>query len=149
MRYLRVVRGRKANAGGPWSAVGCKLWTVSFPKKGFPLTLLRNSLPPSFPDPRALSQDGALPSLHLRPLLPGGWAPDLPWAQALMEVWAHPFGAPVTQLTRLCVLVELPVRKRSCSTQPGSRLSAGGLFSLPADPDPELSLIFKSQDMGM
>lgn len=120
-----------------------------FSEKGFPITLLRNSLPPSFPDPRALSQDRALPSLHLRPLLPGGWAPDLPWAQALMEVWAHPFGAPVTQLTRLCVLVELPVRERSCSTQPGSRLSAGGLFSLPADPDPELSLIFKSQDMGM
>lgn len=33
MRYLRVVRGRKANAGGPWNAVGCKLWRVSFLKR--------------------------------------------------------------------------------------------------------------------
>lgn len=66
-----------------------------------------------------------------------------------MEVWAYPFGVPIIQLTRLCVPVEQPDRERSCSTQPGSSLSAGGLFSLPADPDPKLSLILKSQDMGM
>lgn len=90
MRYLRVVRERKANAGGPWNAVGCKLWRVSFrggegedfPSPYSPIPFH----PPSFPDPRALSQDVALPSLHFRPLLPGGRAPGLPWAQALMEV---------------------------------------------------------------
>lgn len=66
-----------------------------------------------------------------------------------MEVWAHPFGGSSHPANQVMSRGELPDRKRSCPTEPGSSLSAGGLVLLPADPDPKLSLAFKSQDMGM
>lgn len=68
-----VSEGCERKKGQRWGSLerrGMQAMDGEFSEKGLSITLLRNSLPPSFPDPRTLSQDVALPLLHLRPLLP-------------------------------------------------------------------------------
>lgn len=89
-----VSEGCERKKGQRWGSLerrGMQAMEGEFPgeggRKGFPSPYSPVPFhPPSVPDPGALSQDKALPSLHLRPLLPSGRAPGLPWAQALMEV---------------------------------------------------------------
>lgn len=102
------MRGRKANAGGPWNGGGCKLWRVSFPKKlsfhpPHPISLHFSFLPLT---PKTLSQDTTFPPSSAQP------PPPLLRAQGLREVQGTSLWSPNHQVTRLCVPGELPDRER-------------------------------------